>query len=266
MPDDDDALVHVRQHVLGVTEISLNRPAAMNALSVEFMQAIGSAVRNVSRSSPSVIVVTSTCDKAFGVGADLKERARMTTSDLMDCRPQFRAAYRALLDLPCPVLVALHGFALGGALEIALTGDLIIADETTVVGLPEVRIGLIPGGGGSQLLGRRTGWGPAADLIFTGRRVAADEALSLGIIDRLVPTGTDRESSLELATNMAGASPNSLALAKEALRAGWGRDIELGLDLEDDLWRRAATSADRAEGIQAFVQKRSPEWPSRRSP
>ena len=246
----------------GVLEVALNRTEALNALSVALVRALRKAVRSAYALRPAAVVVTSRCDRAFSVGADLKERSGMTPDDLIACRPDFIAAYRSLLELPVPVVAGIHGFAVGGGLELALTCDLIVADSTAVVGLPEVRIGLIPGGGGTQLLGRRTGWGPAADLVLTGRRVLADEAFRLGIVDRVVPEGEARAHALELATAIAASSPTSLVWAKRALREGWSQPLDAALAIEDGLWRRAATSQDRAEGIRAFVEKRPPVWAS----
>lgn len=257
-------LVLIESHPRGVVELALNRNEALNALSIELVQNLRRAVQSVRELRPSVVVVTSRCDRAFSVGADLKERAGMTAGDLIACRPDFLAAYRSLLELPVPVIAAIQGFAVGGGFELALTCDLIVADQSTVVGLPEVTIGLIPGGGGSQLLGRRTGWGPAADLVLTGRRVQVDEAQRLGIVDRAVPTGEARTQALELAATIASASPTSLTWAKRALRDGWSQPLDAALSVEDDLWRQAAASADREEGIRAFVEKRPPVWPSAR--
>lgn len=253
-------LVLVEPHRGGVVEVALNRSEALNALSVALVQALRGAVRAACELRPTVVVVTSRCDRAFSVGADLKERSGMTPDDLIACRPDFIAAYRSLLELPVPVVAGIHGFAVGGGFELALTCDLIVADSTAVVGLPEVRIGLIPGGGGSQLLGRRTGWGPAADLVLTGRRVQAEEALGLGIVDRVVPEGEARTQALELAAAIALSSPTSLVWAKRALRDGWSEPLDEALAIEDALWRQAATSQDREEGIRAFVEKRPPVW------
>lgn len=253
-------LVVVERHPDGVVELALNRPEALNALSIEMMNAISAAVDRAVVSQPSVVVVSSLCPRAFSVGADLKERSTMSAEDLLGCRPVFASAYRSLLGLAVPVIAAVHGFAVGGGFELALTCDLIVADESAVVALPEVTIGLIPGGGGSQLLRRRTGWGVAAELIFTGRQVQAQEAARMGIVDSVAGPGQERTAALELAGRIASASPSSLRLAKAALAGGWAMPLEQGLELEDRLWRRAAMSADREEGVRAFVDKRKPRW------
>ncbi|MGC0411720.1 enoyl-CoA hydratase/carnithine racemase [Streptomyces sp. SAI-163] len=129
------------------------------------------------------------------------------------------------------------------------------------MGLPEVSVGVIPGGGGTQLLPRRVGAARAAELVFTARRVAAEEARELGLVDQLVEEGRDREEALELASRMAANSPVGLRAAKRALRLGHGLDLRAGLEVEDAAWRSVAFSGDRAEGVAAFNEKRAPRWP-----
>ncbi|WP_071330264.1 enoyl-CoA hydratase/isomerase family protein [Streptomyces sampsonii] len=208
-----------------------------------------------------VTVLTSTHPKAFCVGADLKERNRFTDAELVRQRPTARAAYTGVLELPMPTIAAVHGYALGGGYELALACDLIVADPTAVVGLPEVSVGVIPGGGGTQLLPRRVGAARAAELVFSARRVAGAEALALGLVDRLAEEGQDRAEALELATAMAAHSPVGLRNAKRALRLGQGLDLRAGLEVEDAAWRATAFSGDRAEGVAAFNEKRAPKWP-----
>ena len=160
-----------------------------------------------------------------------------------------------------PTIAAVHGYALGGGFELALSCDLIVADATAVVGLPEVSVGVIPGGGGTQLLPRRVGAARAAELIFSARRVEAAEAHGLGLVDELTAAGEDRTEALALAARMAANSPVGLRAAKRALRNGWGQDLRAGLEIEDAAWRSTAFSGDRAEGVAAFNEKRKPQWP-----
>ena len=242
----------------------MDRPEAMNAVSTQQARSIG-AVSRALADDPEVraVVVTSSAAKAFCVGADLKERKSFTDADLMAQRPVARRAYGGVLDLPVPTIAAVHGFALGGGFEIALSCDLIVADETAVFALPEVSVGVIPGGGGTQLLSRRIGWSRAADLIFTARRVDAAEGERLGFVDRLTPAGEHRETALRLAATIAANSPIGVRNAKTALRRGLGVDLAAGLDIEDGCWRATAFSADRAEGVAAFNEKRPPRWPNR---
>jgi enoyl-CoA hydratase/carnithine racemase len=154
-----------------------------------------------------------------------------------------------------------HGYALGGGFELALSCDLIVADDTAVVGLPEVRVGVVPGGGGTQLLARRAGPGVAADLIYTGRHVRIEEAERLRLIDRRVGAGEAEESARELAAGIAANSPVGVRNAKRALRGGADVGLAAGLDIEDSAWRATVFSDDRREGIAAFTGKRSPIWP-----
>jgi enoyl-CoA hydratase/carnithine racemase len=209
------------------------------------------------------VVVSSTHERAFCVGADLKERNTLTDEQLRAQRPLARAAYGGVLALPVPVLAAVDGYALGGGLEIALSCDLIVAGEGAVVGLPEVSVGVIPGGGGTQLLTRRVGWSRAASMIFTARRLTAAEAHDLGVVDELVAAGSARERALEIATTIAGHSPVGVRNAKRAMRQGYDTDLASGLDIEDECWAATAFSADRAEGVAAFTEKRRPVWPGR---
>jgi enoyl-CoA hydratase/carnithine racemase len=246
----------------GVAEITLNRPEAMNSISTELAGALARACAEVA-GAPEVraVVLTAVGDRAFCVGADLKERATMTDAQIAAQRPAVRAAFGALLALPQPAVAAVHGFALGGGCELALCCELIVADDTAVFGLPEVTVGLVPGGGGTQLALRRLGPGRAADLILTGRRVAIDEAERLGIVDRRVPAGQADQAALEIAGQIAANSPVAVRAAKRALRHGWGVPLEAGLEIEDAAWRTAALSPDRREGIAAFAEKRKPVWP-----
>ncbi|MFJ4710969.1 enoyl-CoA hydratase/isomerase family protein [Streptomyces sp. NPDC088785] len=255
--------VGVTRHEGGtVAELALDRPRAMNAVSSAMARAIGGACAALAADhGVRAVVVTSTHERAFCVGADLKERNSLTDAELVRQRPVARAAYTGVLDLPMPTIAAVHGFALGGGFELALACDLIVADATAVVGLPEVSVGVIPGGGGTQLLPRRVGAARAAELIFTARRVEAAEAADLGLVDRLVAAGGDRDEALALAGRIAANSPVGLRAAKRALRLGHGLDLRAGLEVEDAAWRSVAFSGDRAEGVAAFNEKRAPRWP-----
>jgi enoyl-CoA hydratase/carnithine racemase len=246
----------------GIAEITLNRPEAMNSISSAMAAELTRACAELA-AAPEVRVVVfgAAGERAFCAGADLKERAGMTDADIMRQRPVIRAVFGALLALPQPAIAAVHGFALGGGCELALSCDLVVADETAVFGLPEVTVGLVPGGGGTQLALRRLGPGRAADLVLTGRKVGIEEAMRLGLVDRRVPAGQDGQGALELAGQIAANSPVAVRAAKRSIRHGWGVSLEAGLDIEDAAWRTAALSEDRREGIAAFVQKRKPAWP-----
>jgi enoyl-CoA hydratase/carnithine racemase len=260
--------VRVHRHeAAGVTgaiaEVVLDRPEAMNAISTALASRLTEVCTGLAADRKvRAVVLAAAGPRAFCVGADLKERAVMTDAGLMAQRLVFRAAFGSVLGLPQPVIAAVQGFALGGGCELALSCDLIVADQSAEFGLPETTVGLVPGGGGTQLAVRRLGPGRAADLIFTGRRVGAAEAERLGLADRLVPEGTAASYALALARSIAANSPVSVKNAKRSLRLGAGLDLGAGLEVEDAAWRAAAFSADRKEGIAAFVEKRKPRWPS----
>ncbi|WP_405938509.1 enoyl-CoA hydratase-related protein [Streptomyces sp. NBC_00726] len=245
-----------------VAELVLDRPKAMNAVSTDMARSIAAACDALAADRDvRVTVLTSSHERAFCVGADLKERNSFSDADLVRQRPTARAAYTGVLDLPMPTIAAVHGFALGGGFELALSCDLIVADPTALVGLPEVSVGVIPGGGGTQLLPRRVGAARAAELIFSARRVYGPEARELGLVDELVAEGEDRAEALALAGRIAANSPVGLRAAKRALRLGHGLDLRAGLEVEDSAWRSVAFSGDRAEGVAAFNEKRKANWP-----
>ncbi|TSB25912.1 enoyl-CoA hydratase/isomerase family protein [Streptomyces benahoarensis] len=253
--------VRVERHGY-VAELVMDRPEAMNAVSTAMADALAQACASLAADAAvRAVVLTSTHERAFCVGADLKERNFFTDADLLRQRPRTRAAYTGVLELPQPTVAAVHGYALGGGFELALACDLIVADGSAVVGLPEVSVGVIPGGGGTQLLPRRVGAARAAELVFTARRVRAEEAVRLGLVDQLAADGADRAEALELAARIARNSPVGLRAAKRAMRLGHGLDLRAGLEVEDAAWRSVAFSGDRAEGVAAFNEKRDPDWP-----
>jgi len=252
----------VRRHASCVVEIELDRPQSLNAVSTDLAREISSTLRSISADDETrAVVLSSSSERAFCVGADLKERSRFSDDDLLAQRPVIRELFGSVRDLPMPAIAAVHGFALGGGFELALSCDVIVADSTAVFGLTEVTVGLVPGGGGTQLLPRRVGAGAAAHLILSGRKVEADEAFRLGIADQLVPKGQALTAALELASMIAANSPIAVRAAKRAVRAAYGSAG--AFDVEDVSWHTAAVSADRREGIAAFAEKRKPNWSGR---
>ena len=247
----------------GIAQITLSRPEAMNAISSAMAAELARTCAELATAPEvRVVVLGAAGERAFSAGADLKERAGMADADIMRQRHAIRGVFGALLALPQPVIAAVHGFALGGGCELALSCDLVVADETATFGLPEVTVGLVPGGGGTQLALRRLGPGRAADMVLTGRKVGIDEAMRFGLVDRRVPAGQDGPAALDLAGQIAANSPVAVRAAKRAIRHGWGVSLEAGLDIEDAAWRATAFSADRKEGIAAFTEKRQPNWPT----
>jgi enoyl-CoA hydratase/carnithine racemase len=264
----EQALVRVERtggeaggHVAGVV---LDRPEALNAISTELARQLGATFAELAADDDvRAVVVSSSTPRAFCVGADLKERNGYSDEQLRAQRVVYRRMAAALLAMPVPVVTAVAGYALGGGLELALLGDVIVADETAVVGLPEVSVGVIPGLGGTQLLPRRIGAARAAELIYTARRLDAAEAGALGVVDRVVGAGLALEAARDIAAAVARNSPVAVRNAKRALRLGAGTDLAAALEIEDGAWRATAFSGDRAEGVRAFTEKRAPRWPGR---
>jgi enoyl-CoA hydratase/carnithine racemase len=255
--------VEIERPVPHVAELVMNRPEALNALSTEQARRLTAALSELAADDQvSVMILASALDRAYCVGADLKERAGFDDDDLRAQRAVFIEAFGAVLAVGVPMIAAVEGYAFGGGCELALGCDLIVASESAQFALPEVGLGLIPGGGGTQLLPRRIGLNRSADLILTGRTVAADEALRIGLVDRVVAAGSARSSARRLATEIAAKSPVSLRSAKQALRQGLDVELAAGMIVEDAAWHAAAFSADRIEGIAAFVERRTPRWPS----
>jgi enoyl-CoA hydratase/carnithine racemase len=253
--------VVVRRSGEHVVEVLLDRPEALNALSTALAEQLAGVLRGIALDATvRAVVLSSSNDRAFCVGADLKERAGFDDAQLLAQRPVMRALFDSLFALPIPAIAAVSGFALGGGFELALSCDLIVAEASAVFGLTEVTVGLVPGGGGTQLLARRIGAGGAADLVLTGRKVESHEAFRLGVVDRIATGWPVRELAIELAGTIAQNSPVAVRHAKQALRSGFGAPLNVGLEIEDAAWRAAAVSADRREGIAAFTQKRPPQW------
>jgi enoyl-CoA hydratase/carnithine racemase len=255
--------VRIERPAAHLAELVMDRPEALNALSTDQARRLRDAVHEVTADRRvSAIVLCSAVSSAFCVGADLKERGRLNDDQLRAQREVFVQTFGAVLGIEVPTIAAVDGYALGGGCELALSCDLIVASDDAIFGLPEVGLGLVPGGGGTQLLSRRVGLNRALDLIVTGRRVTATEALDLGLADRGVPAGSARTAARQLADGIAAQSPVSLRAAKRAVRQGYETDLATGLGLEDQAWREAAFSADRREGVAAFSERRAPNWPS----
>jgi enoyl-CoA hydratase/carnithine racemase len=253
----------VRVEVAGwVATVTLDRPEALNAISTELAIALAEAVEPLA-TDPAVraVVLTGAGERAFCVGADLKQRAGFDDHGWFVQREAFRRGFAAVRRCPLPTVAAVSGFALGGGTELALACDLVVAADDASFGLPEVRLGLVPAGGGTQLLVRRVGRSVAKDLVLTGRRVPASEAHRLGLVDRVVPRGEVLAAATALAAEIAANAPTAVRMAKWALDLGADLALEAAMEVEDEAWRRAVLSDDRREGIAAWVEKREPSWP-----
>jgi enoyl-CoA hydratase/carnithine racemase len=204
------------------------------------------------------VVLVGSGEKAFCAGADLKERASMSAEDVHAFHRALRDALRGIETAPQVFIAALNGVALGGGFELALACDLRVAAEHAEVGLPEVGLGIIPGGGGTQRLARAIGVARAKDLVLTARRIGAGEALSWGLLSRVAPARGLRDAALELAALVARNAPVSLRQAKRAIDDGFHLALEDALDLENAFYQACLSTKDREEALRAFAEKRKP--------
>ena len=245
----------------GIATITLNRPAVHNAMNERMREELTACFGELARSEDArVIVVTGTGERAFSAGADIREFvAPQVPVRFRDGRR--RVDFRAAMDrCPQPIIAAIRGFALGGGLELALACDIRIAGEDSQLGLTEVNLAIIPGGGGTQRLPRVVGRGKALEMILTGVRIDAREALRIGLVERVVPATEVLSSAQALARTLAEKAPVALRYAKEAVVKGLGLPLEDGLRLENDLATLLRTTDDRIEGAKAFLEKRKPRF------
>ncbi len=253
-------LVVVERH--GSTAwIGMQRPEAANALSRALVARLRSELAALAGDAGLTAVVLAGIEgKAFCAGADLKERLTMTLDETRLFLDELGALVNAIADFPRPVIAAISGSALGGGLEIALACDLRIADASARMGLAEVRLGIIPGAGGTQRLSRLCGMAAAKELVLTGQRIDGERALALGLVSQVVPTGELRPAVMALATELSAAGPLALAQAKRAVTRGFDMPIEQALAFERECYEVVLASEDRNEGLRAFSEKRTPRF------
>lgn len=245
----------------GIAMFTLNRPKSKNALGKAMMDEFRFALDTVRFDKDiRAVVLRSTVPRVFCAGADLKERAAMNPQEVAAFVYGLRAAFTGLAALPMPVIAAIHGAALGGGCELALAADLRVADATAVLGLPETGLAIIPGAGGTQRLPRLVGTAKAKELIFTGRRVNAEEAQGMGLVDYATPEGGAVDKALELASSMLNKGPVALRMAKAAIDSGMQADLATGMRVEEACYAQVIPTEDRIEGLTAFREKRAPVY------
>jgi len=248
----------------GVATITLNRPEVHNAMNDLMRRELKRCFESVADDDDvRVVVVTGAGAKAFSAGADIREFVEpQAPTRFRDARR--RVDFRAVMDRCLqPIIAAIGGFAFGGGLELALACDMRIAAANATLGLTEVNLAIIPGGGGTQRLPRIVGRGKALEMILTGARIPADEALRIGLVERVVPEGQALEAATEVARTLAARAPVALRYAKEAVVKGLELPLADGLRLETDLSTLLRTTEDRVEGAKAFLEKRPPRWTGR---
>jgi enoyl-CoA hydratase len=244
-----------------VATITLNRPDVRNAMNDAMRGELSRCFTELTTAEDvGVIVVTGGGDKAFSAGADIREFVEpLVPVRFRERRRQLD--FRQIMDrCPQPIIAAIRGVALGGGLELALACDIRLAAEDALLGLTEVNLAIIPGGGGTQRLPRLVGRGKALEMILTGARIPAAEALRIGLVERVVPAGEALTAATELARELAGRAPVALRYAKEAVVKGLELSLADGLRLEGDLSTLLRTTEDRVEGARAFLEKRKPVW------
>ncbi len=243
-----------------VAIITINRPEKRNALNIKTRQEGAAALDELRDDAEiGVVVFTGAGDKAFIAGADIAEFANRTALTQRDVMLD-RSLFNAIDSFPKPVIAMVNGYCLGGGCELALACDLRIASETASFGQPEINLGIIPGGGGTQRLTRLIGEGKAMELILTGDIIDAKTAYTLGLVNTVVPAADLEAKTMELANRIAEKSPIALQMAKEAVKLASRSNLDEGLRREVDLFALCFSSEDKDEGVGAFLEKRKPQF------
>jgi enoyl-CoA hydratase/carnithine racemase len=238
----------------GVATLRLDRPK-MNALNVQMQEEIRAAATEASARDDVKAVVVYGGERVFAAGADVKEMAQLSYVDMVARSGALQSSFSSVAAIPKPVVAALTGYALGGGCELALCADVRFAAEDAVLGQPEILLGIIPGAGGTQRLSRLVGPSRAKDIIFTGRFVRADEALAIGLVDRVVPADQVYDEAVGWARQFAGAATYALRAAKEAVDQGLEVDLQTGLAIERQQFAALFATEDRRVGMTSFVEQ-----------
>jgi enoyl-CoA hydratase len=241
-----------------IVVLKINRPQVRNALNLEVRTRLADEVARCSADESVRCIVIAGSDTVFAAGADIGEMAEAGPVEVMSRNVQ--KYWRILTECPKPLLAAVEGFALGGGLELALCADIIVAGEGAKLGLPEVKVGILPGGGGTQKLARLVGRQRAMLLIMTGRMFGAAEALSMGVVSDVAPAGQALARALDIAREIAAMPPISIMQIKEIVNAGLNAPLETALMLERKAFQLQFATRDQKEGMQAFLEKRKPKF------
>ncbi|MFC1926729.1 enoyl-CoA hydratase/isomerase family protein [Chloroflexota bacterium] len=256
----ENILYEKKGHVAWIT---LNRPEVMNAQSMQLRQELVQALETTRLDDEVyVVVLTGAGDKAFSAGADISEFPKLYPADQIRRRGE-QTPYEFIRQMPKPVIAMVNGFALGGGCELALACDIVIASDNAKFGQPEIRVGVIPGAGGTQILTRLIGEKKAKELVFTGSAISAEEAAQLGIANQVVSKEKLRETVEKLVDTLLKRSPVILKLAKMAVNKALETTLSTGLAYEKDLFAMCFGTEDQKEGARAFLEKRDPAYKGR---
>jgi enoyl-CoA hydratase len=255
----DGAPVDPAESVPGVALVTLNRPRALNALSFALLLRLAESVEALDADPTCrAIVITGAGTRAFAAGADVAELATQSAASLRDA-PGFRGWDR-VAAVGTPTIAAVRGYALGGGAELAMACDMIVAAEDATFGQPEIKLGVVPGAGGTQRLTRAIGKARAMELVLTGRSIPAAEAERMGLVTRIVPGPATLATALDLAAAIAAQSASAVRAAVAAIRAADDGPLAAGLAVERDLFRSLFGTPDQEEGMRAFLERREPRW------
>lgn len=238
--------------------IELNRPKELNALNLQLMGELRDALKALDDNDDVRVIIITGNERAFAAGADIKQMANKTAIDMLKI-DQF-STWDQIRKTKKPLIAAVSGFALGGGCELAMTCDMIIASETAKFGQPEIKIGVMPGAGGTQRLTKAIGKAKAMELVLTGRFISGEEAVSYGLVNKVVPVEMYMHEATTLAKEIAQMSPIAAQLAKESVNRSFETHLDEGLTFERKNFYLTFSSEDQTEGMKAFVEKRKPEY------
>ncbi len=248
----------------GIAKVTINRPEALNALNTEVYAELSALFTNIEKDREvRVVIIAGSGKKSFVAGTDVAEMQSKTNVTIREIQTLVREVLEKIEKLPRPVIAAINGFALGGGLELAMACDLRIASENARLGQPEINLGIIPGGGGTQRLTRLVGIAKAKELVYTGDMVDATTAHNIGLVNKVVPPDDLMAEVERIAQKIAEKGGVALSLAKAAISGGSNMDLSSGLDLEMQCFALCFATEDQKEGMSAFMDKRKPQFKGR---
>ena len=252
-----ETIVVTKEDSIGM--ITLNRPEALNALNTKMVTELLDALNGFEKDDSVRCVIITGNERAFSAGADIEEMVEMSAIEMAKTG-HFFPLWDRVGRYPKPIVAALSGFVLGGGLELAMSCDVLIASETTRLGQPEINIGVIPGGGGTQRLTRAVGKYKAMEMVLTGKMIGSEEAKALGLVSKVVPKEAFLDEARRAAKEIASKSPLAIRFAKQAVNKAFEMGLSDGLDFERELFYLLFASEDKAEGMKAFLEKKKPEF------